>query len=70
MLTLRELKKMIQTPEKNEKIPTDKLLKERKIPVVVSKKIGNGERMALVTVYSEWVCDVSDSRKGNCFSSE
>lgn len=47
MLTLRELKKMIQTPEKNEKIPTDKLLKERKIPVVASKKIGNGERMAL-----------------------
>ena len=51
MLTLRELKKMIQTPEKNEKIPTDKLLKERKIPVVASKKIGNGERMALVAVY-------------------
>ena len=51
MLTLRELTKMIQTPEKNEKIPTDKLLKERKIPVVVSKKIGNGERMALVAVY-------------------
>ena len=51
MLTLRDLKKMIQTPEKNEKIPTDKLLKERKIPVVVSKKIGNGEGMALVTVY-------------------
>ena len=42
---------MIQTPEKNEKIPTDKLLKERKIPVVVSKKIGNGEGMALVTVF-------------------
>ena len=51
MLTLRDLKKMIQTPEKNEKIPTDKLLKERKIPVVVSKKIGNGEGMALVTVF-------------------
>ena len=51
MLTLRELKKMIQTPEKNEKIPTDKLLKERKIPVVASKKIGNGERLALVAVY-------------------
>ena len=51
MLTLRELKKMIQTPEKNEKIPTDRLLKERKIPVVASKKIGNGEGMALVTVF-------------------
>ena len=51
MLTLRDLKKMIQTPEKNEKIPTDRLLKEKKIPVVVSKKIGNGEGMALVTVF-------------------
>lgn len=51
MLTLRDLKKMIQTPENTEKIPTDKFLKERKIPVVVSKRIGNGEGMALVTVY-------------------
>lgn len=51
MLTLRDLKKMIQTPENTEKIPTDKFLKERKIPVVVSKRIGNGDSMALVTVY-------------------
>ena len=51
MLTLRTLKKLIETPENGEKIPTPKQLRTGKSPVVAHKTTGEGVNEVHISVY-------------------
>lgn len=51
MLTLRTLKKLIETPENGEKIPTPKQLRTGKSPVVAHKTTGEGGNEVHIIVY-------------------
>lgn len=51
MLTLRQLKELVDTPKKGEKKPTTKNLLEGKCPIIARKVIQSDSGKAAVTVY-------------------